>query len=515
MEWLAANGDDAHLGQFLKDQLTVVLLPVLNVDGYLQTQRYPSMATADPSQPREGRMRRKNLRDSATQGAADEDIATLGDNFQGVDLNRNSAEGFGLNDGSSSSVTSLVYRGPSAASEPEIEALQAAAALAPETRLRLYIDVHSFSQVYFTPRTGNARRDEITRLLATAMRAVTGFKYRYSPDAVADGGIGTTADYFAYTYDIPSWTLETEPLNGAQDYGGTASHGHSGFILPESELARMRDELTPTLVLGLYRQAGPAHVTAAEIRDRRTGNIRYRGRWQTDGDGRRFRVEANLPLVAGGSYSLWLGFSKPMRDVGPNGAAATFPGQSASPGAGSVVLELPDEEDQDVAVDLGLATWHNAPGGVGRGYQVYRFDALSVDFDLPADALAGSVTSAVLAIDMDDMSGQALDADPATPVDWDQGHWTGYDDADGNGGDAGGVDCGFRPFVSADANAVAPADTPNCSAMTEAEPEPEPEPPPAAPAPAGGGGGGSALWLLICLAAVGAARFTRSQMARM
>ena len=108
-------------------------------------------------------------------------------------------------------MTSLVYRGPSASSEPEILALQAAADLAPDDRLRFYTDVHSYSQVYFTPRTGNARRDEITRQLATAMRAVTGFKYRYSPDDVDDGGIGTTADYFAYTYDIPAWTLETEP----------------------------------------------------------------------------------------------------------------------------------------------------------------------------------------------------------------------------------------------------------------------------------------------------------------
>ncbi len=338
------------------------------------------------------------------------------------------------------------------------------------------------------------------------MRAVTGFKYRYSPDAVDDGGIGTTADYFAYTYDIPAWTLETEPLNGAQDYGGTASHGHSGFILPDAEVARMRDELTSTLVLGFYRQTGPAHITALEIRDATTGNIRYRGRRESDGAARRFRLDANLALVAGRNYTVWVGFSKPMRAVGPSGNAVAFPGQGAGPSSGSLVLELPDIDDGDIAVDLASAQWHDSPGGIGTGYQTYVFDAMTADFSIPADAVS-ETAPAVFAIDIDDMSDLALDADPFSVADWSDGHWTGYEDADGAAGDTGGVDCGFRTFVATDAAATAPQGTLNCSAMTAAEPEPDPPPANPPPASSGGGGGGSGLWLLVAvLVAVGIGR---------
>ena len=40
-------------------------------------------------------MRRKNLRNPATNGFIDSDIGTVADNFWGVDLNRNAAQGFG------------------------------------------------------------------------------------------------------------------------------------------------------------------------------------------------------------------------------------------------------------------------------------------------------------------------------------------------------------------------------------------------------------------------------------
>ena len=82
-----------------------------------------------------------------------------------------------------------MYRGPSAASEPEIQALLAAADLAPRSRLRSYTDLHSFTRVFFTPQTANSRRNTITRDLAARMRAVTGNRYRYSPDPVNSGGI--------------------------------------------------------------------------------------------------------------------------------------------------------------------------------------------------------------------------------------------------------------------------------------------------------------------------------------
>ncbi|HLG52514.1 MAG TPA: M14 family zinc carboxypeptidase [Steroidobacteraceae bacterium] len=176
-EALVEARSDAGFGQYLIENLTTVLVPVNNVDGFLQTQLYPDGATADRAQPREGRMRRKNLRNPETQGAIDSDIVTVGDNFWGVDLNRNSAAGFGQQNRSSSSVTSLIYRATAPNSEPELLALQAAASLGPAARLRFYSDMHSFGQVYFAPTTGNDRRDVITATLAARMRADVARQY--------------------------------------------------------------------------------------------------------------------------------------------------------------------------------------------------------------------------------------------------------------------------------------------------------------------------------------------------
>ena len=112
IETLSATADDQWLGSYLRDNLNVVLIPVLNVDGFLQTQAHPDRTSADPLQPREGRMRRRNLRNPNTNNAIDSTIDTTDDNFWGIDLNRNSPTGWGLNGGSSASVTSLIYRGP-------------------------------------------------------------------------------------------------------------------------------------------------------------------------------------------------------------------------------------------------------------------------------------------------------------------------------------------------------------------------------------------------------------------
>ncbi|MCH8221731.1 MAG: hypothetical protein IIA76_10430, partial [Proteobacteria bacterium] len=159
-ETLIETKADGGVGQYLAENLNVVILPVLNIDGFIQTQNFALSVTADPGQPRDGRMRRKNLRNPVSLGLVDADLATVGDNFWGVDLNRNNAFGFGLNGGSwgQGRETSLIFRSLGVASEPEILALQNGAALGPADRLRMYTDIHAFTQIYFTPLTGNTRR---------------------------------------------------------------------------------------------------------------------------------------------------------------------------------------------------------------------------------------------------------------------------------------------------------------------------------------------------------------------
>jgi len=203
-ETLVATKADGGFFQYLVDNLRTIVVPVNNVDGFIQTQLFPETVTADRQQPREGRMRRKNLRNPVTNGFIDSDIATFADNFWGVDLNRNSSQGFGQQNRSSSSPTSLVFRGSAANSEPELLALQQAATLGPASRLRLFVDTHSFGQDYFAPQPDNVRLNAVTQALAGRMIAASGRPYVYGRDPAGTPSIGTTTDHFAFELAIPS-----------------------------------------------------------------------------------------------------------------------------------------------------------------------------------------------------------------------------------------------------------------------------------------------------------------------
>ncbi len=490
-ESLVENKTDAGLGQYLVENFTSVVVPVNNVDGFLSTQQFPVTVTASRDQPREGRMRRKNLRNPNTLVAIDTDIATSSDNFWGVDLNRNSAQGFGLFGRSSASPTSLVFRSTAPATEPELAALRNAANLGPANRLRLFSDTHSFGRVYFAPTTQNARRNTLTASLAARMRAASLLNYQYSPDPDNSPGIGTTADHFAFTFEIPTWTMELEPATGGQEYGGLATHGHSGFILPAAEVARMRADVTRMYLLGLYRQSGPPAARAAQIRDSLSGELVYEASWNAaSATTRTLTVSVNRALIPGRSYRLWVAFNKPMRVRAAGGAVVPYRGQVAGAALGVLRLEIPSLTGQDLTLPAG--TWLNAAGGAPNGYLRYADDAFAVDFTLPAGIAAANPVGAALSLDVTDLSDLATDSNPATAVDWGNGHWVRYENAATIEGDTGGADCSFRPFIAAQANAAAPA---NATCRAAAVPPPPPPPPPSG---GGGGGGGSLGFATLC-----------------
>ena len=85
------------------DNTELYFIPMINPDGYIRNQN---------TNPIGGGMWRKNRRDN-------------GDGTYGVDLNRNYGEAWGFDDnGSSPNTSSDTYRGPSAFSEPELEAVK-------------------------------------------------------------------------------------------------------------------------------------------------------------------------------------------------------------------------------------------------------------------------------------------------------------------------------------------------------------------------------------------------------
>lgn len=87
-------------------------------------------------------------------------------------------------------------------------------------------------------------------------------------------------------------------------------------------------------------------------------------------------------------------------------------------------------------IDNGVSTalpassghWLNHPGTAGFGYQRWVDDAYAIDFSVPANT-SGNLR---LAVDAQDISGDRLDADPSSVVNW-QGTWVGFQSSFPNG----------------------------------------------------------------------------------
>jgi len=470
MELFALHENDNHYYDYLRDNMNIIVIPSLNIDGFLQTQRYPTLSymQSDPNDPdyspRDGRMRRKNML------SADEDFYTVADHLNGVDLNRNNAPFWATNPSrSSSNLESIVHHGAGAASEPETRALDAAAQLGPADRLRIYTDAHSFSQVHFWVNNGNTRlasQTEKVLLLFSAHHAAFPagkyyhFQNRYS--VPVNEGIGLTEEYFTYTYQVPSWTLEIEPSNGAPyhaplpgngaDYGGIVENGHDGFILPDSEIRRVREQLAQSFAAVYYRQAGPPSIQSMRVLDRDTNAVVFEADWDlVDDQTRSLYSNQLLPLQLGHDYDLWLSFNKPMR-WREEGAVVPFPGQSswtlsvhARALVGSTTLTSTTDD----------GSWLDEPGKAPDGYMHYEDDAFKLGFNLPADSqnlgLVAGNTETVLNLQTYDMTGTTVDGNPGTVADWENGAWRGYENTQGNETDTGGFDTTISFLVTNEA----------------------------------------------------------------
>jgi hypothetical protein len=443
VERMAAGADDGGLVRYLLDNSRLVIIPVQNVDGFLMTQQNPNQGVvgADPCWPdhwpRDGRMRRKNMR------GADFALHTFTDHLAGVDLNRNHPPFWTTHvtncsgTGSSTNPNNLTWHGPgpSAHTEPEHHALLQAASLAPASRIRLGIDVHSYTRVFFSSNTGRARLNQIqARLLQvlaahhahvpTHDRAVHGVDYTDVPDP-PNRGIGAAAEFFAYEWLVPAWTLELEPgSGGGREYGGLGAT-HDGFILPNSQIRRVREAWAESHLVGFYFMAGPPHLARLRLFDAANGALLRERRWQFDpaSQQRLMQEQVSGAVLPGQRLRAELAFSKPMRHR-VDGQIAPLPGLNVAmiPRVWQSVDGARSELSTAQGSWLGDAGWR------------YRDDSFAFEFDAPAAAEFG------LEVEAYDMVGLALDADPATPVDWDQGAWTGWEDGDGSQGDQGGPD---------------------------------------------------------------------------
>jgi murein tripeptide amidase MpaA len=210
-----------------KDALTNfnwAIIPVTNPDGYEYSW------TSD-------RMWRKNQRTNT--GCPTRPACC------GVDLNRNYNDGQWGGGGSSSDPCSDTYRGPSAASEPEVQATAAFFADLQKTApVYLSIDWHSYSQLILrpwgytnTPPPNDARLIAMGADFAAAIKAYSGLTYTSQKSIELYVTTGTAVDYFAGLAiknangpgatkpRVASWTIELRPTTA-----------NPGFILPASQI---------------------------------------------------------------------------------------------------------------------------------------------------------------------------------------------------------------------------------------------------------------------------------------
>ncbi|HET8822765.1 MAG TPA: M14 family zinc carboxypeptidase [Thermoleophilaceae bacterium] len=228
-------GEDAEITNLVNTR-ELWFMPVANPDGYQYTFT-------------DERLWRKNLRNN------DSDPAIT--NADGVDLNRNYDERWNYdNEGSSTEMSSLTYRGSAPASEPETKAHQA---LIDRMKFKFLLTYHSYGPLLLYPYGWQVQTPSFDDPLfveytgTDANPAVEGFDPGVGADLYTTNG--TTDDYAYSKTGALSWTPElSEGCEGC------------GFVFPDDEaLVQAEFEKNLPFALRLARStpdpANPAGAT--------------------------------------------------------------------------------------------------------------------------------------------------------------------------------------------------------------------------------------------------------------
>ncbi|MFA8450822.1 MAG: M14 family zinc carboxypeptidase [Bacteroidales bacterium] len=206
MYYLLENYEKDDYIKYLVDNRQIVCVPCMNPDGYQYNVKY---------YPNGGGMWRKNRRPN-------------NDNTFGVDLNRNYPYKWGYNDDGSSPITEEeTYRGPSAASEPEIQAIMH---LCETHRFQTAINFHSFGNyLLYGYGYDDVYLDDHDLVTAQAkiLTANNHYEYGRGADVIGYYSNGEANDYMYEPNEkkpnkIFSYTAEV----GASSYGFWPSKGN-------------------------------------------------------------------------------------------------------------------------------------------------------------------------------------------------------------------------------------------------------------------------------------------------
>ncbi|MEO8665578.1 MAG: M14 family zinc carboxypeptidase [Ignavibacteria bacterium] len=184
MYWLLENYATNPEASYLMNNREIFFVPIANPDGYVYNQ------TTDPGG---GGLWRKNRRNSG------------GGNY-GVDLNRNYDYGWGFNNGSSSDPGSETYRGPSAGSEPETQAIKS---FVQTIHAKIAFSTHSVAGRYLNPYGYNdtAINYEIYSEFSSDFASKNDYLYGTVIEMLQYYSSGTTRD-FLHSIGTYCWTPE-------------------------------------------------------------------------------------------------------------------------------------------------------------------------------------------------------------------------------------------------------------------------------------------------------------------
>ena len=194
MYWLLDNYGTDPEATYLVNNRQIYFVPIANPDGY----EYNNFTN-----PEGGGMWRKNRKNNGT--------------CFGVDLNRNYNYGWGVNSGSSNDPCSETYRGLSAGSEPETQAIKT---FVQTIHPKISFSMHSVAGRYLNPYGYNdtAVNYDIYSEFSSDFAASNNYYYGTVIEMLSYYSSGTTRDYL-HSIGTYSWTPEV----GGSDFWPTQS----------------------------------------------------------------------------------------------------------------------------------------------------------------------------------------------------------------------------------------------------------------------------------------------------
>ncbi len=234
------NAGDVRVRRLL-DQVRVIVVPVVNVDGFAVSRAAGeptvvddnSSATAGLALNDQAAYKRKNCRDTVGAGGTCALRAST-PSGAGVDLNRNYGAYWG-GPGSSNAVASQGYRGPSPYSEPESEAVHR---LTSNLQVVTFITNHTFTadgkflrQPGFDDVIATTPDEAPMKALGDAMAAATGWTSELGYATLGDI-TGATEDWNYFAQGTFGYTPEARGSNFHANYADSVVGEYDGSQAP-------------------------------------------------------------------------------------------------------------------------------------------------------------------------------------------------------------------------------------------------------------------------------------------